>query len=557
MMDAIKPEYARVHGCFLVAILGGLLTQSAGAENFTFHHENVMGTSLELQVRSESLEAARGAERRVLDEIDRLSAIFSNYDPNSEFRRWQASGQGPVKISPELLEMLRLCDRWQSLSDGAFDPRVQVLTRLWSRCAAAGRLPTEAELTEARETMRPPVWQLHADSGTAERLTECPLSLDAIAKGAIVEQACEAARKDHPEVRGLLLNVGGDLRVCGDLTGEVDVVSPWTDSETATPLARVVMRNGALATSGKSQRGFEILGNWYSHIFDPRSGQPAGATAGATVIAGRSTDADALATILNVLTPREGLRLVSKIPGAECLIVGADGRLFPSAGWNRYAKPLPQAATRQGESWGDDHEVFVQFTINRPDTRGERYRRPFVSVWIADENGYPVRNLVLWVVLTGSGPQEWLPDLKRWYRGELARRKAQKTDMVRAISRPTRPPGTYTVVWDGKNDLGQPVGPGKYTLMIEAAREHGTYQVIRKDVNLPTEPFTEELKGNVEIKSATVGYRRKQRREVTGRRRCGDAGSARRSPRSSAGCIRICRCSRWRHSCSSASPASR
>ena len=54
-------------------------------------HENVMGTSLELRVRADDAEAADRAEGRVLAEIDRLSPIFSGYDPASEFRRWQAA----------------------------------------------------------------------------------------------------------------------------------------------------------------------------------------------------------------------------------------------------------------------------------------------------------------------------------------------------------------------------------------------------------------------------------------------------------------------------------
>lgn len=505
----------QILGLTIAAIFCGTFPLPILAGDFAFHHENVMGTSLELQVRAENLEAARGAEARVLAEIDRLSAILSNHDATSEFRRWQASGGGPVKVSPELLEMLQACDHWQALSGGAFEPRVQVLIRLWSRCAEEGRTPTVVELAEARSLLSQPAWRLDPESGTAERLSDCPLSLDAIAKGAIVERACDAALKGHDEIRGLLLNVGGDLRVCGELTGEVGIVAPWADSETSSPLTRVVLRDRALATSGRSQRGFAIQGHWYSHILDPRSGRPVEATAGASVIAERSADADALATILNVLAPEAGLRLVESIPGAACLIVGADGRVFRSAGWGRYEKPTPRAAGQDqpkkpaGGTWGDDHEVAIRFTINRPETGGERYRRPFVVVWVSDDEGFPVRNLVIWVVRTGSGPQEWLPDLKRWYRGEQARRKAQKTDLVHTMSRPTRPPGTYTVVWDGKDDLGRPVGPGTYTILIEAAREHGTYQVIRKKVTLPAEPFTTELKGNVEIQSATIRYRPK------------------------------------------------
>ena len=42
--------------------------------------------------------------------------------------------------------------------------------------------------------MSRPAWRLDPEAGTAERLTDCPLSLNAIAKGFIVERACDAGR---------------------------------------------------------------------------------------------------------------------------------------------------------------------------------------------------------------------------------------------------------------------------------------------------------------------------------------------------------------------------
>jgi hypothetical protein len=106
------------------------------------------------------------------------------------------------------------------------------------------------------------------------------------------------------------------------------------------------------------------------------------------------------------------------------------------------------------------------------------------------------------------GPR-WHPDLKRWYKDDQVRRLADDTDLVDTVSRATRPPGKYTVSWDGKDDHGKPASPGTYTVFIEAAREHGTYQIIRKEVVIAEKPFSHELKGNVEIKSASIEYRQK------------------------------------------------
>ena len=70
---------------------------------------------------------------------------------------------------------------------------MQALSRLWKRLAAQGRTPTAEELAGARALMARPAWRLDPESRTAERLSDCPLSLDAIAKGYIIERACEVA----------------------------------------------------------------------------------------------------------------------------------------------------------------------------------------------------------------------------------------------------------------------------------------------------------------------------------------------------------------------------
>ncbi len=288
-----------------------------------------------------------------------------------------------------------------------------------------------------------------------------------------------------------------------------------------------------MSTSGSSQRGFRVNGQWYSHILDPRTGLPADRIASATVVAPRSIDADALATVCNVLTPEQSLLLASSIPDVECLIITSQRRIIRSSGWHRYeparsAMPAPGVAVQapaaaeprtakaaaqpaQGAtaSWSRDFELEVDFEINQPDGQGRRYRRPYVAIWVENKEGFPVRNLTLWVSMGGAGPFQWLPDLKRWYRADQARKEVENKDLIFTTARPTRPPGQYKVIWDGKDDHGNPVASGEYTILIDAAREHGTYQSIRKLVALGEQPFTEQLKGNVEIKSAAIEYRRK------------------------------------------------
>ena len=513
-----------------VVVLGG--AGLARADDYAFYHENVMGTSLELRVRAVDEAAARRAEDLVLRRIDRLSAIFSGYDPSSEFSRWQSGAGGPVKVSPELFEVLQASESWRSRTGGAFDPRVEALSRLWAACARQDRLPNAEERAHARAMMDPPAWRLDPALRTAERLSDCPLSLNGIAKGFIVERACDAAMAEVPGVTGVMLNVGGDLRARGAIEGTIGIAAPWADSESSEPLVYIEVKDRSVATSGNSQRGFRIGGRWYSHIFDPRSGMPVERVAAATVIAGRSVDADAFAKACNVLEPEECVRLARAIGGLEFLIVGQDGRTTRSDGWHRYERPRPgwlasasgprgqdakkagaksdgaAKATDQPSPW-KDFEVVVNFEINRPESETGRYRRPYVVVWVEDKDGKSVRTVSLWVSMGGAGPFQWMPDLKRWYAADEERKARDETELFFTVARPTRQPGKYKVIWDGKDDHKKPLPAGEYTISIEAAREHGTYQIIRKKVTIGDRPFTEELKGNVEIRSASIEYRRK------------------------------------------------
>jgi thiamine biosynthesis lipoprotein ApbE len=515
--------------CLAVLAAGG--RQVLADDDFVFHHENVMGTSLELCIRAVSLQAAQEAEARALAEIDRLAGILSGYDPRSELGRWQSTFRVPTKVSPELWDVLEAAERWALESGGAFDARVEVLTQLWSSCALRGKEPTAAELASALAAMGRPAWRLDAAARTAERLSDCPLSLNGIAKGTIVGRACDRAFVPENGVRGLLLNVGGDLRVRGEIAAAIGIVSPAADSESSEPLTVVEIKDRSLATSGRSQRGLGINGKWYSHLFDPRTGQPVEHVASASVIADDATAADALAKVCSVLAPEASLRLAA-LHGAECLIVLNDGRQVKSPGWHELERPrrvlsavddrgalfaanqaeIPEQADEKGPTrvpWAKELELVVNFEINRPQAEQGRYRRPYVAVWVEDKDGHAVRTLILWVSMGGAGPFQWLPDLKRWYQADEERKLAEKKEIFFSVSRPTRPPGKYKAIWDGKDNHGKQQPGGEYTITIEAAREHGTYQSIRKQVNLTGKPFREEMKGNVEIRSASIEYRRK------------------------------------------------
>jgi hypothetical protein len=148
--------------------------------------------------------------------------------------------------------------------------------------------------------------------------------------------------------------------------------------------------------------------------------------------------------------------------------------------------------------------LSVQFTLNRPETN--QYRRPYVAVWLEDDENYPVKTGVLWLQTEQPGPR-WHRDLTRWYRNDRLRKVAEKTDLIDGISGATRGPGDYETHFDGTDNQGNRLKPGKYQLCIEVAREHGTYQLVRYDFTWGNKPFEElSIAGNVEVSDIRVAF---------------------------------------------------
>ena len=279
---------------------GGSATTSVRDKLYVFHYENVLGTSLEIKVAASSATQSEKAEEAVLAEIERESHILSSWDPDSEFSNWFRTMGQPVRVSPELFEVLSLFDKWRGLTQGALDASAETITRVWKRAAAEKRLPSQVELDAAVASVRRVHWQLDPANRTATHTSDAPLALNSFVKSYIAGHAAEMALSASG-ARGLVVNIGGDLVVRGDWKETVDVSDPKSDAENGVPIARLVVRDRAVATSGDYRRGVEIGGRHYSHIVDPRTGMPADQIISSTVIAQTPAEAGALATALSVL----------------------------------------------------------------------------------------------------------------------------------------------------------------------------------------------------------------------------------------------------------------
>lgn len=474
------------------------------------HYENVLGTSMEIKLIASSEADADRADEAALAEIKRLNGILSGYDPTSEFSRWAQTRGEAVRVSPELMEVLKLWGTWQPRTGGALSPAAEAVGRVWKQAEKTGALPDSVEMTAAARAAGEPQWRLDDVAGTATRLTSTPLMLNSFTKSYIVERAAAAAL-GAPGVTAAVVNIGGDLVVRGAAGDAIDVADPRSDSENSEPLAVLAVSDRAVATSGSYRRGFEIGGQHYSHIVDPRTGETADAIAGATVVAPRAVDAGALATAFCVLSPAESSKLAATVQGVEYLIVTRDGARFSSNGWNKLQSPrlqyiaaaTPQAKPAAAPSAGGQWDPAFELTVNieLPQSKGFGARRPYVAVWIEDKDHFPVRTLAVWFEKA-----RWLNELRAWYRDDRLRAMTEGSEILKSVTSATRSPGKYSFKWDGKDNAGKLVKEGRYTVFVEAAREHGGYTLDKREINCDGTPAQVQAAPDAELGAVSFDY---------------------------------------------------
>jgi len=455
----------------------------------TSHFEHVLGTSLDLKIIASSESAASAAETKVLTEINRLNDILSAQG-SSEFSKWLATRGESIEISSELREVLQHFEEWNTKTNGVLNAGSEHIAKLWT-----SEIPSEQVREIAVMEVNQPHWSL--DETGATRLTDTELKLHSFTKSYVMEKAASEAMKEEG-VAGVVVNIGGDFVVKGDWIEKIGVSNPRNSAENAEVLAYLQVNNKAVATSGDYRRGMEIDGVHYSHIMDPRTAEPASEVISATVVHEDAVTAGALATAFNVLGVAASMDLAVKYPEANYLIVDKEGTEYRSENWPATSseKSSISLVNVKEKLWAAGQTLDINFELARFEGRA---RRPFVAVWIEDENHKPVRRIAVWY-----NKPRWLPDLRSWF---AAKREAEFD--VASVTSATRGAGQYTLVWDGKNDAGEYVPLGKYTVFIEAAREHGTYQLIKQEMKFNGKSTSQTLPGGEEMTAASLVYKAK------------------------------------------------
>ncbi len=291
-------------------------------QKYTFAEVH-MGTEFRLVFYAPNDAVARKAANAAFARIAKLNDIMSDYDPTSELRQLcEKSGGPPVKVSRDLFTVLSRAQILSKKTNGAFDVTIGPVVRLWRKSRRTRRLPDEERLKAALKKVGYQKVRLDSENFSVQLLVEgMMLDLGGIAKGYAAEAALEVLRSFG--INRALVAAGGDIAVRRPPPGK----KGWIigigrlRKPDARPKHYLLMKNGAVSTSGDVEQFVEINDKRYSHIVDPKTGLGLLGRSSTTVIAKDGTASDSLATAISILGPEKGKRLLPKTKGLALFVV--------------------------------------------------------------------------------------------------------------------------------------------------------------------------------------------------------------------------------------------
>jgi len=324
---------------FLFVLLAVLLT-ACSRTPLQEQQAYVFGTRVEVIVVGDDPAQGRQAIAAVLREFDRLHRAYHAWQPSELSALNEAIAAGkPHTVTTELAGFVREAQALAQQGDNLFDPGIGRLIKLWGFQADEfkAELPPEAEI-KTWLADRPSIADIAVDGNiVTSRNRHVALDFGGYLKGVALDRAATILR--DMGIRNALINIGGNVMALGSKEGKkwrVGIQHPRQPG----PLATVTLDDGeAIGTSGDYQRFFEVGGERYPHLLDPRSGYPAAHTQAVTVLipAGprSGTLSDASSKPVFIAGAAGWREMARQMDVSLVLRIDRDGRIFVTEALSR------------------------------------------------------------------------------------------------------------------------------------------------------------------------------------------------------------------------------
>ena len=321
--------------------LGLLFCLSAEAARKPVVHRQtrqVMGTSCEIQVYDADSVRAERAATRALDEIERVDGLLSNYNPAAELSVMnREAARSPFHASAELFDFVQMCRRFHEETSGTFDPTVGPIVRAWGFFTQRPTKPPDGAIETAKAKSGFDKVQLNErDRTVSYSVPGLEIDPGGIGKGYAVDRAVLILKQEG--ISSALVSAGGSSlyalgRPPGRSAWRIAIKDPANWQQ---PIGYVDLRDNSLSTSGISEQSVQIGSHRYSHIFDPRTGDPVENMCQVTVVAATGTETDALTKAAYILSRESVAEIVKRRTGMHVLRMegpcGAGGVIWVTPG---------------------------------------------------------------------------------------------------------------------------------------------------------------------------------------------------------------------------------
>lgn len=333
-----------------IALLLTLLLGACGDKKPVVSESFVFGTRVEVQVADDLPEPQmRAAVAQVLAEFDRLHRTYHAWQPSelTQLNDTLATGQR-ARVSAEMADLLVEAQGYAQRSDALFDPGIGRLIALWGFHADsyAEHVP-EVSAIKAWLKSHPSIMQLQVQKDVeggwvSSGNRQVALDFGGSLKGKALDRA--AAILKAAGIRNALINIGGNVMALGSRYG-----TPWRVAiqapRYAGPLAILELHDGeATGTSGDYQRYFEVDGQRYPHLLDPRTGYPAPGTQALMVVVGgpdAGVRSDVLTKPVFIAGEAAWAAMASRLGLTQVLRVDDQGRVSVTAAMADRLKFMP------------------------------------------------------------------------------------------------------------------------------------------------------------------------------------------------------------------------
>lgn len=268
---------------------------------------DAMASRCEIRLAAPDAHTAELLSRKAVAEVRRIEEKYSRYRPDSIVSRVNAAaGREPVACDRETMGLMGYAAALFGASEGLFDITSGVLRKAWDF-----RRPSVPTAQVLEPLLALVGWHNVACEGEEVYLRQAGMEIDFGGFGKEYAADRAAALLIEAGVRHGYVNLGGDMRFIGPrLDGRPWSIGIQDPRDPDAVVASIPISQGALATSGDYERYFELDGQRYCHILDPRTGMPVRHWRSVSVMAPMAIAAGSCSTIA-MLKQQGGLNFLN------------------------------------------------------------------------------------------------------------------------------------------------------------------------------------------------------------------------------------------------------